>query len=71
MSWIQNNEDDGDDIINNDALRQLRRSPLQTNLNIDFDPDKYYIEFWWRNDLNLNNFHIILYNAVPLFEQLN
>lgn len=39
MSWIQNNEDDGDDIINNDALRQLRRSPLQTNLNIDFDSE--------------------------------
>jgi hypothetical protein len=28
------------------------------NLNIEFDPDKYYIEFWWRNDLNLNNYHI-------------
>lgn len=28
------------------------------NLNIEFDPDKYYIEFWWRNDISLNNFHI-------------
>jgi hypothetical protein len=28
------------------------------NLNIEFDSDKYYIEFWWRNDLNLNNYHI-------------
>lgn len=28
------------------------------NLNIDFDPDKYYIEFWWRNDVTLNIFHI-------------
>ena len=28
------------------------------NLNIEFDPEKYYIEFWWRNDLSLNNFHI-------------
>lgn len=27
-------------------------------LNIEFNPDKYYIEFWWRNDVNLNNFHI-------------
>lgn len=28
------------------------------NLNIEFDPDKYYIEFWWRHDTSLNNFHI-------------
>jgi hypothetical protein len=28
------------------------------NLNIEFDPDKYYIEFWWRNDSSLNNYHI-------------
>lgn len=28
------------------------------NLNIEFDPNKHYIEFWWRNDASLNNFHI-------------
>jgi hypothetical protein len=28
------------------------------NLNIEFDSNKYYIEFWWRNDASLNNFHI-------------
>ena len=28
------------------------------NLNIEFDPTKHFIEFWWRNDVSLNNFHI-------------
>jgi hypothetical protein len=27
------------------------------NLNIEYNPDKYYIEFWWRNDV-YRSFHI-------------
>jgi hypothetical protein len=27
-------------------------------LNIEFDNNKHFIEFWWRCDININNFHI-------------